>query len=519
VTATPVAAPVLQWGDTWPGLEDFVALGETHRVVPVVRRLLGDAWTPVALYDALAGGRANTFVLESAEPDGSRSRYSFIGVRSQATLTINGDSARWTGDVPAGLEDGAPLDTIAAALRELASEQIPGLPPLTGGLVGALGWDIVRQWEPTLPADATRELDVPDALLLLATDFAILDHVDGSIWLVANAVNTDAQPTGIGAAYAGAVARVDAMQAALDAASRLPIMAIDASRDAGTVTDRSRVGEYEKMVKYAKEAIRDGEVFQVVPSQRFDAECSASAFDVYRVLRTLNPSPYMYYLECEDADGRAFSLVGASPESLVTVKDRSVLTFPIAGSRPRGATPELDKALEEELRADPKELAEHVMLVDLARNDLVKVCEPTSVEVVEFMAINRYSHIMHICSTVVGRLEEAYTALDAFVAAFPAGTLSGAPKPRAIALIDQLEPVRRGFYGGAIGYFDFAGNMDLAIAIRTALIRNGVAHVQAGAGIVADSVPATEAQETRDKAAAMMRAVSRANLLVRPGSD
>jgi len=280
------------------------------------------------------------------------------------------------------------------------------------------------------------------------------------------------------------------------------------------VTQRSAVGEYEKMVKYAKESIREGDVFQVVPSQRFDAECTASAFDVYRVLRTLNPSPYMYYLECEDADGREFAIVGASPESLVTVKNRSVLTYPIAGSRPRGRTPELDKALEVDLLADPKEAAEHVMLVDLSRNDLVKVCEPTSVEVVEFMAVNRYSHIMHICSTVVGTLEPEATALDAFIATFPAGTLSGAPKPRAIALIDELEPVRRGFYGGAIGYFDFAGNMDLAIAIRTAVVKDGVAHVQAGAGIVADSVPATEAQETRDKAAAMLRAVSRANLLV-----
>lgn len=509
-----VAAPVLEWGDTWPGRADFIALGGTHRVVPVVRRVLGDGWTPVALYAALAQSRPNTFILESAQPDGSRSRYSFVGARSQASLTITGDSARWTGDVPVGLRDGAPLEAIAAALADLASEPIPGLPPLTGGLVGALGWDVVRQWEPTLPARAVRELDVPDGLLLLATDLAVLDHVDGSVWLIANAVNVDAQPTGIDAAYDGAVARLDAMQRSLAEAPRLADLAIDGAVAEREPTPRSAVGEYEKAVKYAKEAIRDGEVFQVVPSQRFDAPCEASAFEVYRVLRTLNPSPYMYYVQCEDATARSFAIVGASPESLVTVKNRSVLTFPIAGSRPRGATPEADKALEEELRADPKELAEHVMLVDLARNDLVKVCDPTTVEVVEFMAINRYSHIMHICSTVVGVLEPHATALDAFTATFPAGTLSGAPKPRAIALIDELEPVRRGFYGGAIGYFDFAGNLDLAIAIRTALIANGTAHVQAGAGIVADSVPATEAQETRDKAAATLRAVARANRLI-----
>lgn len=507
-------APVIDWGDTWPSSEEFVALGATHRVVPVARKLLADGWTPVAVYAALAGSRPGTFILESAEPDGTRSRYSFVGVRSQATLTIVGDEARWSGDTPQGLTDGAPLETIKAALEVLASEHIEGLPPLTGGLVGALGWDIVRQWEPTLPASAAREIDVPDALLMLATDIAILDHVDGSVWLVSNAVNSDARPTGIDEAYATAVSRIDAMEADLASAPRLPAMAIDSALPEGDVTQRSGIGEYEKMVKFAKEAIRDGDVFQVVPSQRFDAECPASAFDVYRVLRTLNPSPYMYYLECEDAAGKSFALVGASPESLVTVKNRAALTFPIAGSRPRGRTPELDKALEDELLADPKETAEHVMLVDLARNDLVKVCQPTSVEVVEFMTVKRYSHIMHICSTVVGTLEDDVTALDAFVATFPAGTLSGAPKPRAIALIDELEPVRRAFYGGAIGYFDFAGNLDLAIAIRTALVKDGVAHVQAGAGIVADSVPATEAQETRDKAAAMLRAVSRANLLV-----
>ena len=519
MTPSPVTAPALDWGDTWPSLAEFVALGQTHRVVPVARRLLGDGWTPVAVYAALADSRPGTFILESAQPDGSRSRYSFVGVMAQAALTVVGDDARWTGDVPAGLADGAPLDTIKHALEVLASERIQGLPPLTGGLVGALGWDIVRQWEPTLPADAVRELDLPDAYLLLATDLAVLDHVDGSVWLVANAVNTDAQPTGIDEAYASAVSRVDAMEATLAAAPRLPALAIDASAPEGDVTPRSQVGEYEKMVEHAKEAIREGEVFQVVPAQRFDAECRASALDVYRVLRTLNPSPYMYYVECEDADGRSFAIVGASPESLVTVKERAVLTYPIAGSRPRGSTPEADKALETELLADPKEVAEHVMLVDLSRNDLVKVCVPPSVEVVEFMVVNRYSHIMHICSTVVGTLEDHASALDAFIATFPAGTLSGAPKPRAIALIDELEPVRRGFYGGAVGYFDFAGNMDLAIAIRTAVIESGVAHIQAGAGVVADSVPAREAQETRDKAASMVRAVARANRLVMSRSD
>ncbi|WP_084072959.1 anthranilate synthase component I [Demequina sp. NBRC 110052] len=500
------------WGETWPTLEGFRGYGATHRVVPVVRRVLADSLTPVAVYRALAGGRPNTFILESAEPDGTLARFSFIGVRSRASLTVDGDEARWEGDVPVGLTSGAPLPTIRQVLGELASEAIPGLPPLTGGMVGVLGWDIIRQWEPTLPHKAPAEIDVPDVLLLLATDIAVVDHLDGSVWLIANAVNADARDEGIEEAYADAVTRLDRMQHALSEAPAGEVSALGEDGEPD-VRRRSAPGEYERYVEFAKEAIRDGEVFQMVPAQRFEISCEAAPLDVYRVLRTLNPSPYMYYFELEDADGRAFSVVGSSPESLVRVERGAVSTFPIAGSRPRGATPEEDRRLEAELLADPKERAEHVMLVDLARNDLVKVCEPTSVEVADFMSVYRYSHIMHICSTVVGRLEDGFSAFDAFQATFPAGTLSGAPKPRAIALIDEIEPARRALYGGAVGYFDFAGNTDTAIAIRTALIKDGVAYVQAGAGIVADSVPETEEAETRSKAAAMVRAIGLASRL------
>ncbi len=513
-------APVsVDWGNTWPTLEGFVSLGATHRVVPVVRRLLADGVTPVAVYRALAQDRPDTFILESAEPDGARARFSFVGVRSRARLTATGSQAAWTGDVPVGLNDGRPLDAIREALAEMRSESIPGLPPLTGGLVGVLGWDIIHEWEPTLSTRAVRELNVPDVYLLFATDLAAIDHHDGSVWLIANAVNADAQESGIEQAYADAVARLDEMEAALRSASPSEISVLGSAASEPSVRHRTPEGDYEKTVEYCKEAIRDGEVFQVVPSQRFDVECQASPLDVYRVLRTLNPSPYMYYLRLVADDGEPFAVVGASPESMVSVKNGKVLTFPIAGSRPRGDTPDEDHELGEALLADPKERAEHIMLVDLARNDLAKVCEPTTVEVVEFMAVNRYSHIMHICSTVVGSLRTERGALDAFVATFPAGTLSGAPKPRAIDLIDEVEPTRRGFYGGAIGYFDFAGNMDTAIAIRTAYISGETAYVQAGAGIVADSVPTREAQETRDKAAALVKAVSLATRLtpdVRP---
>ncbi|NTW42553.1 MAG: anthranilate synthase component I, partial [Cellulomonadaceae bacterium] len=489
---TPVAVGSLPWGATWPSLDDFRVLAKDRRVIPVVRRFLADEVTPVGLYRTLAQGRPGTFVLESAEVDGTWARYSFVGVASRATLTVADGAATWLGDVPVGVpRDGDVLDVLGATLEALRTPAVAGLPPLTGGLVGALGWDIVRHWEPTLPAKAPDELGVPELTLCLATDLAVVDHVDGTVWLIANAINFDDTDARVDDAHADAVARLDVMQAALAEPVRsAPGVLVDV--DEPSLEFRSTREEFEEAVRAGKEAIRDGEVFQVVLSQRLDLPCPADPLDVYRVLRTINPSPYMYYFQLQDAAGRDFAVVGSSPETLVKVTDGRVVTYPIAGSRPRGATPEEDATLVTELLADPKERAEHIMLVDLSRNDLVKVCEPTSVEVVELMAVRRFSHIMHICSTVVGRLRVGATALQALVATFPAGTLSGAPKPRAIALIDELEPARRGIYGGTVGYFDFAGDMDMAIAIRTAVIREGRASVQAGGGIVADSVEALE---------------------------
>jgi anthranilate synthase component 1 len=516
VTAGPdeELAPVeVPWGATWPALDDFRGLAASRRVIPVVRRLLADDVTPVGLYRTLAGGRPGTFVLESAESDGSWSRHSFVGVRSRATLTVADGAAVWTGDVPAGVPtEGDPLEVLERTLEVLRTPAVPGLPPLTGGLVGALGWDIVRHWEPTLPAEAPRELDVPEMTLCLATDLAVVDHVDGSVWLIANAINFDDTDERVDEAHADAVARLDAMQADLARPTPRATAVLEPGPEPA-LEFRSTREEFEAAVRAGKEAIRDGEVFQVVLSQRLDLDCPADPLDVYRVLRTINPSPYMYLFQLQDAAGSDFAVVGSSPETLVKVTSGRVVTFPIAGSRPRGATPEEDVTLGEELLADPKERAEHIMLVDLSRNDLVKVCEPTSVEVVELMAVKRFSHIMHICSTVVGQLRPGATALGALAATFPAGTLSGAPKPRAMALIDELEPARRGIYGGTAGYFDFAGNMDMAIAIRTALIAGGRASVQAGGGIVADSVPALEYEESRNKAAAAVRAVQIASRL------
>ena len=498
----------LPWGATWPSLAEFGAMAPGRRVIPVVRRLLADGTTPVGLYRALADGRPGTFILESAGSDGTWDRYSFVGVSSRAARTARDGLPVWSGDVPVGVPtSGSLLDVLGRTLEVLRTPAVPGLPPLTGGLVGVLGWDVVRQWEPTLPANAPDELGVPELALLLVGDLAVVDHHEGTVWLVANAINLDATDERVDEAHADAVARLDAMQALLARSADPGVGVLDPDAPEPELEFRVSREEFEGFVRAGKVAITDGEVFQVVLSQRLDLDCPASPLDVYRVLRTINPSPYMYYLQLRDAEGRDFAVVGSSPETLVKVTGDRVVTFPIAGSRPRGATPDEDRTLADEVLADPKERAEHVMLVDLSRNDLVKVCEPATVEVIDFMAVRRYSHIMHIASTVVGRLRPGTTALDTLVATFPAGTLSGAPKPRAIALIDEIEPARRGIYGGTVGYFDTAGDMDMAIAIRTALLRDGRASVQAGGGIVADSVPALEYAESRNKAAAAVRAV------------
>jgi len=489
-----------------PDLDGFRREAAERRVVPVFARYLADAETAVGLYIKLSRNRTGSYLLESAE-QGVWSRYSFVGVRSVATLSEQDGRACWTGHTPAGLPSGGdPLDALRETLRLLHTPAAEGLPPFTSGLVGYLGYDAVRRVE-VLPDSNPRDLDIPELGFLLVSDLAVLDHHTGEVWLVANAINFDATDERVDEAYADAVQRVQEMAALL--AQPTPSVAASASFDARLPVRRQRTPEeFQGAVRAAVEEIRAGEAFQVVVSQRFEVETSADALDIYRVLRLTNPSPYMYLLRLADVQGRAFDIVGSSPEALVTVTGRTAVTHPIAGSKPRGATPAEDALLEAELVADPKERAEHVMLVDLGRNDLGRVCEPGSVEVVEFMDVRRYSHIMHLESTVTGRVAGGRTALDVVLAAFPAGTLSGAPKVRAMEIIDGLEVSRRGLYGGVVGYLDFAGDADAAIAIRTALLKDGVAYVQAGGGIVADSDPATEDQETQNKAAAVVRAIS-----------
>ena len=508
--------PQLSFGTTWPALEEFSELARDRRVIPVVRRLMADAETPVGVYRKLAKDQPGTFLLESAEHGGVWSRYSIVGAASRATLTEKDGQACWVGEPPVGVPtSGNPLEALRDTVAALATEPVEGLPPLTGGMVGMVGYDAVRRWE-RLPSTAPDVLGIPELAMMLATDLAVLDHADGSLLLVANAVNYDATDERVEAAWADAVDRLDRMTADLAAPAESTVAVVDSDALAEALAEvESNYTEaaFEQMVEEAKEAIRAGEVFQVVVSQRFSTPCPTDALDVYRVLRASNPSPYMYLLRLPAPDGTAYDVVGSSPEALVKVTGRRAITHPIAGSRPRGATPEEDRVLAEDLLADPKERSEHVMLVDLGRNDLQRVCKPGTVDVVEFMTVRRYSHVTHLESTVVGEISDGRTAYDVLAATFPAGTLSGAPKPRALQLIEQWEPSRRGVYGGVVGYLDFHGDLDMAIAIRTAVVKDGVAHVQAGAGIVADSVPQSEYQETVNKAAAALRAVAAAGAL------
>jgi anthranilate synthase component 1 len=489
-------------------LEEFREYARNNNVIPVYRKVLADGETPLGIYKKLAKNNPGTFLLESAEHGGAWSRYSFIGVRSKTTLTERDGVAEWLGTPPAGVpRDMDPLQALKQSVAHLKTPVIDGLPPLTGGLVGYMGYDSVRRLE-TIPNLATDDLNLPEIAFMLTSDLAVMDHSNGTVTLIANAINWDGTDNRIDEAYAESVERLDRMYQDLQSALPGDVSKIPDFRKPDFESNISHV-EFRAKVEIAKEEIRAGEAFQIVISQRFKTPVSADALDVYRALRLSNPSPYMYLFRFESG----FDVVGSSPEALVKVTGREVMVHPIAGTRKRSASLEEDVRLGEELLADPKERAEHLMLVDLGRNDVGRICTPGSVEVIDFMHIERYSHVMHIVSTVVGELAENAAPIDALFSVFPAGTLSGAPKPRAMEIIERLEPTRRGLYGGAIGYFDFTGNIDTCIAIRTALIKDGFAYVQAGAGVVADSDPESEYQETLNKAAAVLTAVNTANAM------
>ena len=497
--------------------QEFLDLARDFQVIPIVDTVFSGTETPLSIFEKLAASQQGSFLLESAEA-GVWSRYSFIGVQNQGFLIASDNAVSWSSTcgsnpLPSNAQnlDGlSGLDALEKIQQSWKAAPVDNLPPLVSGLVGLLGWDTVHQIE-KLGSRKPKELKVPDLAVAVIRDLVVVDHKDSTLKLVTNVyleAGSDAS-----AEYEAAVERIRVIKQNLLEQS-VPFMAEVQLDTEPTFVRRTSDSDFMDLVDRAKERVIAGDVFQVVISQRFDAEVSASSLDVYRMLRAINPSPYMYLLNFVDEEGE-FSVVGSSPEALVRVKAGKAVLHPIAGSRPRGQTVEADNELATELLGDAKEKAEHLMLVDLARNDLLKVCEPSSVNVTEFMTVERYSHIMHLVSTVEGQMREGISAVGVVRATFPAGTLSGAPKPRALEIIEELEPTNRGLFGGVVGYFDFAGNADLAIAIRTAVIRDGVGHVQAGAGIVLDSIPALENQETVNKASAPLRAIHAANRMKR----
>lgn len=493
-----------------PGLDEARALAARGNVIPVVARLVDDCETPVSAFLKLTagqGGRRPAFLLESAER-GQVGRYSFIGVRPRAMLRWNeGELLEWTGEAAAagGPPSAAhpapdPYRAVAEYMARFRPAPVEGLPPFAGGAVGFFGYDLVRTVEPLGPPRPD-PLGLPDLALMITDSMVIFDHLSHELILLACAFADD--PGGIDPAYARAVEEIAELRRLLRGpVPQFPEAAALSAPEFESNMSRERFeGAVERIIEY----IRAGDAFQVVPSQRFTAELPVEAFSVYRGLRTVNPSPYMYHLEFGD-----FQIAGASPEPLIKVQGRTVETRPIAGTYPRGASEEEDRRLAERLVNDPKEKAEHVMLVDLGRNDLGRVCEYGSVSVDELMVVETYSHVLHIVSRITGTLRDDVGALDVLRAALPAGTLSGAPKVRAMQIIDELEPHKRCSYGGAIGYLSWNGDLDTAIHIRTVVVKDGRAHVQAGGGTVVDAKPAYEFNESVNKARAAFRAVEMA---------
>ena len=486
-----------------PSREEFIRLAREHTLVPVWREVLGDLETPVGVYRKLS--EPNSFLLESVEHGERWGRYSFIGCDPFLTMTSRDGVVSIEGAAPPGVQDAPdPLTAVERALAAFRAPALPGLPPLHGGAVGYIGYDAVRYVE-RLPQTTTDDLEMPELWLLFTGRLLVFDHLRQRLTVISNVAIGDDPARQYDEAVEGAEALVERL-----ASTPTQSRAVSPTLEAEIADVPSNIGSdvFKANVEKAKESIASGDIFQVVLSQRFEMPTSADPFDVYRVLRLINPSPYMFFLQYPGS-----ALVGSSPEPHVRVQGREAIIRPIAGTRPRGASEDEDRKLADELLADAKERAEHVMLVDLARNDLGRVCQPGTVRVEQLMDVERYSHVMHIVSEVRGELGPQRTAFDAFKWAFPAGTVSGAPKIRAMEIIDDLESSRRGPYAGAVGYFDFSGNLDTCITLRTALIKGGTAYVQAGAGIVADSVPETEDAECRNKARALLSAIKAAEEL------
>jgi anthranilate synthase component 1 len=500
-----------------PSERDFLRLGRSHTLIPVYRTVAADLETPVSAFLRIAAEEPEAFLLESVEGGEHVGRYTFIGIEPYKKMVARGNDItvfegkrerRFTGDI---------FGELKQALSGHTPAKLAGLPPFTAGAVGFFAYDVVRQIE-KLPSTAKDELEVPDACLMFFDQVLAFDHVKKEIHLM---VTADLQREALQGAYAKAVRRLNRLEKRL--MGSLPALKKKKAAEKLKLTARTPKTRFLKAVEKTKEYIAAGDVFQCVLSQRFDCEPGVDAFEIYRALRIVNPSPYMYFLRfgleekahvSKSRRGAPKSsvhhIVGSSPELLVRVHGREVEYRPIAGTRPRSADEVEDRRIEAELRDDEKERSEHIMLVDLGRNDVGRVSEFGSVRVKDLMFVERYSHVMHLVSALEGKLREGLAPIDAFRACFPAGTLSGAPKVRAMEIIEELEPARRGVYGGSILYADFSGNLDSCIAIRTLYMNGPHGHIQAGAGIVADSVPEKEFEECRNKAQAVVRAIERA---------
>lgn len=477
--------------------QQFLALSKSYTAIPVYRRLLADIMTPVSLFLNIREGAEYPFLLESVEGGEHLARYSFLGRNPFQVLSFDGtetflekDGVRQSVAVPY-------FDKLKELTTAYTEPNLPDLPLLTGGAVGFSAYDTFRLVE-HLPNVPTDDLHLPEAIWAFYDQIFAFDHVKHQVVLI-NTVFVD-ENTDLEEAYAKAQSTLDEMEVA---ANKSDFTKRDFTIHPESLKSNMEKSYFEEIVNKGKDHIYEGDIFQVVLSQRFDADMEGDPFMLYRALRMVNPSPYLFYLDFD-----LFTIVGSSPEVLVSVQNKKVRVLPIAGTRPRGKSLEEDLALEKDLLADPKELAEHVMLVDLGRNDLSRVCKPATVKVKRDHVIERYSHVMHIVSEVEGELADENTSVDALMQCFPAGTVSGAPKIRAMQIIDEFEPTKRGIYAGAVGYFDYSGNMDTCIAIRTMVVTGDKVYIQAGAGIVADSDPHREFEETQNKAGALVQALS-----------
>ena len=475
----------------------FLKLSKEFTAVPVFRRLLADVLTPVSLFMNIRERAAFPFLLESVEGGEQLARYSFIGRNPYQKLVFDGSQTTLQTDEQKEIIETGYFEKLKELTTAYSEPTLPELPRLKGGAVGFSAYDTFRLVEdlPDVPED---DLKLPEAIWAFYDEIFAFDHVKHQVVLIKTVFVEEEHD--LDEAYQKAQESLDEME---EAALNSNYQNRDFSIDTGSLSSNMEQDYFEEIVQKGKDYIFEGDIFQVVLSQRFEADMSGDPFMLYRALRMVNPSPYLFYLDFED-----FQLVGSSPEVLVRVQEGETRVLPIAGTRPRGKTHQEDLALEEDLKNDPKEVAEHIMLVDLGRNDLSRVCKAGTVKMERNQVIERYSHVMHIVSDVVGELRDDQTSVDALMQCFPAGTVSGAPKIRAMEIIDELETTKRGTYAGAVGYFDFSGNMDTCIAIRTMVVTGNKAYIQAGAGIVADSNPTKEFEETQNKAGALIQALS-----------